>query len=217
MAIDEGRRMRVAFCVSGRGSLFRAAVSQAVTIGIRPVLLVTETKSSAELDAFARDHGLPHVRLDPKPRDAFDRELARVLQEADADLISLTFDRILPAEIVRAHAGRIINVHPALLPAFAGTRGVERTLESGARIGGATVHEVIDEVDAGPIIAQAVVGTIPGESPDDYGRRMYAVLEPMFLTVLRWYAEGRVEHDDAGRVVVRRAVYGTLPVNPTLE
>jgi phosphoribosylglycinamide formyltransferase-1 len=216
MSTHDGRRMKVAFCVSGRGSLFRAAVSQAEAIGIRPVLLVTETKSSTELDAFARDHGVRQVRLDPNPRDAFDRDLARVLQEADADLISLTFDRILPAEIVRAHAGRIINVHPALLPAFAGTHGIERTLESGARFGGATVHEVIDEVDAGPVIAQAVLGTIPGESPDDYGRRMYALLEPMFLTVLGWYADGRVEHDAAGRVVVRGAVYGTLPVNPTL-
>jgi phosphoribosylglycinamide formyltransferase 1 len=206
--------VRVAFCVSGRGSLFRAAVERREAIGIEPALLITETKTSAELDAFARERQIPHDRLDPKPRDVFDRELTRRLVDADVDLIALTFDRILPPDLVRHYAGRIINVHPALLPAFAGMRGIERTLESGARFGGATIHEVIDAVDAGPIIAQAVVATIPGESIDDYGRRMYALLESMFLDVLRWYAEGRVTHDGNGRVVVRGATYGTLPVSP---
>lgn len=204
--------MKAAFCVSGRGSLFRAAVLARV---VEPVLLVTEKKSAPGLEDFAREHGIEQVRLDPSPRDAFDRDLTRVLIDAKADLIALTFDRILPAGLVRHYAGRIINVHPALLPAFAGMRGIERTLESGARFGGATIHEVIDAVDAGPIVAQAVVATIPGESVADYGKRMYALLEPMFLSVLRWYAEERVGHDEAGRVVVRGAAYGTLPVSPT--
>jgi phosphoribosylglycinamide formyltransferase 1 len=204
--------VRAAFCVSGRGSLFRAAVAKR---DVEPVLLVTEMKSAPDLDDFAREHGVPQVRLNPIPRDLFNDDLTRVLVEANVDLIALTFDRILPAELVRHYAGRIINVHPALLPAFAGMRGIERTLESGARFGGATIHEVIEAVDAGPIIAQAVVATIPGEPGEDYGRRMYALLEPMFLDVLRWYAEGRVEHDPAGRVVVRGATYGTLPVSPT--
>lgn len=203
--------MKVAFCVSGRGSLFRAAVLRG---DVEPALLVTETKSSADLDAFAREHGITHARLDPTPRDAFDLDLTRVLIDARVDLIALTFDRILPADLVRHYERRIINVHPALLPSFAGMRGMERTLESGARFGGATIHEVIDAVDAGPIVAQCVLATIPGESMEDYGKRMYALLEPMFLDVLRWYAEGRVGHDDAGRVVVRGATYGTLPVSP---
>jgi len=209
--------LKAGFCVSGNGSLFRAAVRHREALSIDPRLVVTETKASPDLEEFCSQNGLRCVRLDPADRPAFDRELTRVLIEAELDLIALTFDRVLPAEVVRHYAGRIINVHPALLPAFIGMRGMERTLASGARFGGATVHDVVDEVDAGAIIAQAVVATIPGETLADYGRRVYRLLEPMFLQVMAWYAEGRVERDGGGRIVVRDARYGSLPVSPALE
>jgi phosphoribosylglycinamide formyltransferase-1 len=178
--------------------------------------LVTETKSAAELSAFAHAHEVPEVRLEPKDREAFERDLMQALLDADVGLVSLTFDRIVPPAIVAAFQGRIINVHPALLPGFPGTRAIDRLLESGVRFGGATIHEVTDEVDGGPTVAQAVVPTIPGESVASYGARMYAALEPMYLDVLRWYADGLIEHDDHGRVVVKGADYGSLPVSPTM-
>ena len=209
--------MRAGFCVSGNGSLFRAAVLHRVALPIEPLLVVAETKAAPDLETFSSQNGLRCVRLDPADRPAFDRALTETLIGADLDLIALTFDRVLPPEVVRHYAGRVINVHPALLPAFAGMRGMERTLASGVRFGGATIHDVIDEVDAGAIIAQAIVATIPGETIDSYGRRVYELLEPMFLQVLGWYAAGRVERDAAGRIVVRDARYGTLPVSPALE
>ena len=208
--------MKAGFCVSGNGSLFRAAVANRDALSIDPRLVVTETKAASDLEEFCAKNGLRCVRINPADRPAFDRELTRVLIEADLDLIALTFDRVLPAEVVRHYAGRMINVHPALLPAFIGLRGMERTLASGARFGGATVHDVVEEVDAGAIIAQAVVATIPGETLADYGRRVYRLLEPMFLQVVAWYAEERIERD-GGRIVVRDARYGTLPVSPALE
>ncbi len=208
--------MRMAFCVSGGGALFRAAVSNAQELAIEPVLLITERKASTALTEFARQHGITEVRLDPAPREEFDRRLTQVLTEADPDLTALTFDRILPPPLVAAFAGRIINVHPALLPSFPGTRAIERLMDSGARFGGATIHEVVDEVDVGPIVAQAVLATIPDESLESYGRRMYALLEGMFLDVLRWYAQGAVGHDASGRVVIQGARYGTLPVSPSM-
>ncbi|MCU1245397.1 MAG: phosphoribosylglycinamide formyltransferase [Acidobacteria bacterium] len=209
--------MRVGFCVSGRGTLYRAALLHRRSIGFDGSLLVTETKAAVDLEAASAEYGVKAVRLDPRDRPAFDRDVTRVLVEADLDLIVLTFDRVLPAELVRACEGKIINVHPALLPAFPGTRGMARTLASGARYGGATIHEVVEAIDAGPIIAQAVVATMPDEPADEYGRRMYALLEPMYLQVLRWYAEGRVRHDPQGRILVERARYGTFPVSPALE
>ncbi len=209
--------MRIGFCVSGNGSLFRAAVTHRDELSIEPRLLVTETKASPDLEAFCAQNDLQCVRLDPADRPAFDRELTRALIEAELDLIALTFDRVLPPEVVRHYAGRVINVHPALLPAFQGMRGMERTLASGARFGGATLHEVVDEVDAGAIIAQAVIATVPGETLADYGRRVYRLLEPMYLQVIGWYAEGRVERDGSGRIVIRGARYGTLPISPALE
>jgi phosphoribosylglycinamide formyltransferase-1 len=209
--------VRVGFCVSGNGSLFRAAVLRRAELPIEPTLVIAESKAAADIEMFSSQNGLRCIRLDPADRPVFDRALTETLVAADLDLVALTFDRVLPPAAVRHYAGRLINVHPALLPAFAGMRGMERTLASGARFGGATIHDVIDEVDAGAIIAQAIVATIPGETLDGYGRRVYELLEPMFLQVLRWYAAGRVARDAAGRIVVRDARYGTLPVSPALE
>jgi len=209
--------MRTGFCVSGNGSLFRAAVANRQQLGMEPLLLIVELKAAADLESVASENGMRCVRLVAADRPAFDRELTRLLIEAELDLIALTFDRVLPQALVDHYAGRIINVHPALLPAFAGMRGMERTLASGARFGGATIHDVVGEVDAGAILAQAVVGTIPGELLADYGRRVYELLEPMFLQVIAWYSERRIERDPEGRVVVRGARYGTLPVSPDLE
>ena len=210
-------RLRTAFCVSGQGSLFRAAAVRCDEIGIEPVLLILETKSAGDLDDFARMRGIAVMRLDPGDRAAFDAAVTKALVDERPDLVALTFDRILPAEAVQALPHRIINVHPALLPAFAGTRGIERTLAAGVKIGGATIHEVIAEVDAGPIVAQAAVEVFPDDDAASYGRRLYARLEPMFLEVLRWYAEGRVEHDAGGRAVVRGARYDSLPIVPAPE
>jgi phosphoribosylglycinamide formyltransferase-1 len=209
--------LRAAFCVSGYGSLFRAAVRERDRTGVDPALLVLETKSAPDLDDFAAANGIVSVRLDPRDRAAFDAALTELLIQSGVDLIALTFDRILPPPLVAAYPRKIINVHPALLPAFAGTRGIERTIESGVRIGGATIHEVIDAVDAGPIIAQAAVGVRAGDTPRSYGARLYEQLEPMFLQVLRWYADGRAERDAAGRIVIRDARYDAPPVVPALE
>jgi phosphoribosylglycinamide formyltransferase-1 len=192
-------------------------VLRAEEIGIEPVILITETKASPSLTAFARQHEVAEVRLDPISRDAFENDLSRALIAARADLVSLTFDRIVPPAIVEAFRGRMINVHPGLLPAYPGRRAIERLIESGALFGGATIHEVTDNIDGGPIVAQAVVATIPGDTVETYGARMYALLEPMYLDVLRWYVAGSVVHDDAGRVVVRGAEYGTLPVSPRMH
>lgn len=209
--------LRAAFCVSGYGSLFRAAVRERERTRVEPALLVLETKSAADLDALAAANGIAAVRLDPRDRTLFDAGLTRILIDANVDLIALTFDRILPPPLVAAYARRIINVHPALLPAFAGMRGIERTLESGVRIGGATIHEVIDAVDAGPIIAQAAVDVRADDTAQSYGARMYEQLEPMFLQILRWYADGRAVRDAAERIAIRDARYDSLPIVPALE
>jgi phosphoribosylglycinamide formyltransferase-1 len=209
--------LRAAFCVSGHGSLFRAAVRERDRTGVDPALLVLETKSAADLDGFAASNGIPAVRLDPRDRDAFEAALTGRLIEAEVGLIALTFDRILPPPLVAAYPQKIINVHPALLPAFIGMRAIERTLASGVRIGGATIHEVIDAVDAGPILAQAALDVRPEDDAQSYGARMYRLLEPMFLQVLRWYSEGRVTHDARGQVVIRDARYDAAPIVPALE
>ena len=209
--------IRVGFCVSGNGSLFRAAVRRRDDARIEPALLILESKAAADLDDLAAAHGIPRLRLDPRDRAAFDEQLTDALVQADLDLAALTFDRVLPAKAVAALPRRIINVHPALLPAFVGMRGLERTVESGVRVGGVTIHEVIEAVDAGPVIAQAVLPIRTDDTPQSYGARMYRLLEPMFLQVLRWYADGRVGHDERGRVLIHGGNDETLPIVPALE
>jgi phosphoribosylglycinamide formyltransferase-1 len=132
-------------------------------------------------------------------------------------LVALTFDRLLQATLVERFRGRIINVHPSLLPAFSGSRGLERTVASGSRFAGATIHVVTSELDAGPIIAQCVLAKGADESSASVGGRLYLHLRPMFLQVLCWFAEGRVYFRPDGQVRVAGGSYETLPVSPAIE
>jgi len=211
------RSLRTGFCVSGEGRLFREAVAHQARLGITPVLLVAERKASASLDAFCLEHGIACVRPSPAPRELFDEELTRACVDADLDLLSLTFDKLLPPGLVSHYRGRIVNVHPGLLPAFRGMRAIDRVVASDSRFAGATVHEVDEGMDTGPIVAQCVLGVRRGESAVELGARLFELLRPMYLQVLGWYAQGRVFHDEGGRVWVRDATYGQLPISPSVE
>jgi phosphoribosylglycinamide formyltransferase 1 len=209
--------MRLVFCVSGSGHLFKAAVRHRERLEIEPALLIVRPKASADLEAFCEEHGVAIVRLPVMPRPQFDQTLASLCHDAAPDLISLTFDRLLTEEFVQTYARRIINVHPSLLPAFVGIDPVQAALASSVRLSGCTIHEVVHELDAGPIIAQCVTQIIPGDTRESWGNRMYRLLEPMYLQVLSWYREGRIEHAADGRITVRGADYDSLPISPKLE
>jgi phosphoribosylglycinamide formyltransferase 1 len=208
--------MRAAFCVSGNGTLFRAAVERSGETGVTAELLITDWTASPELEQFAAERGIAHRTIPRLNREELSRALTNELTTAAVDLVVLTFDRILPPAVVRHFEGRIINVHPSLLPAFPGSNAMDRAIEADVRYGGATIHVVVDDVDAGPVIAQAVV---PVPQPRDkavMGREIYRHLEPMFLQVLLWFAEGRIVLE-SGKVVVRDANYESLPISPALE
>ena len=209
--------LRMGFCVSGGGHLFRAAVRHANVLGIAPRTLVLESKAPPDVEAFARDHGVAVRRLVATRRPALDEELVAAFDDADAELWALTFDRILPPAVVSPRRGRIVNVHMALLPAFAGMHGIRQTLAGGARFGGATLHEVDELMDNGPLIAQCAVALRPGDDEDGAGARIWPLLRATYLQTLAWYAQGRVERDESGRLWVRGAEYGSLPVNPRIE
>jgi len=118
---------------------------------------------------------------------------------------------------VKHYRGRIINVHMGLLPAFKGVRALNQAVAFGARFAGATIHEVDEQIDHGAVIAQCVTGVRRGETAEMIGGRLFGLLRLMWLQVLRWYASGRVLRDKQGRVWIRNAVYGELPVSPALE
>jgi phosphoribosylglycinamide formyltransferase 1 len=208
---------KVGFCISGQGRLFRAAADHAARLGIRPALVVAESKASPDLEEFCRMRNIAFVRLPVLPRPQFDEEILQRCAGAKLDLLSLTFDKLIPAALVRQLPGKIINVHPALLPAFKGMHALQQVAEAGVSVTGATIHEVDEQMDHGPIIAQCVVGLGQGETADSIGKKIFPLLQPMYLQVLAWFAAGRVVKDAAGRLSVRDAVYGRLPVSPALE
>ena len=208
---------RVGFCVSGYGALFRAAAIHSATLGIQPTLVVAGPNASPDLEPFCRERAIPCVVLPRLQRAAFNETITPVCVQPQLDLLSLTFDRIIPPELVRHYRGRVINTHTSLLPAFKGLHGLAQALNAGARFAGATIHEVEEEVDAGAIIAQCVVGIERGDSEVTLGERLYDSLRRMYLQVLAWYAAGRVVKDAHGHLWVRDAAYGLLPISPAVE
>jgi phosphoribosylglycinamide formyltransferase-1 len=209
--------LRVGFCVSGAGRLFQDACSKSERIGIEIDHLVLDTAAPSNTERVARSMGVRVTRLQTADRADVQRQVAAAMRSNPCDVYALTFDRILSAEALASHPGRVINVHPALLPAFRGTAAMRHAIEQGVRFSGATIHEVDELVDHGAIISQCVVPIDPADDVEALGRKMWALLRPMFCQTLRWYAEGRVEHDAAGRVLIRGASYGELPVSPRLE
>jgi phosphoribosylglycinamide formyltransferase-1 len=209
--------LRVGFCVSGKGRLVRSALLHREELGIDPALVVLDAKADGAVERFCAEHGVPTVRLTHPVRSEFDAELTRTCGDAGLDLLSLTFDRLVPAELIRRYPDRILNVHLSLLPAFVGFRAIENALSVGCRFVGASIHEVTEAVDGGPLIAQCVLGTRPGDTPVTVGARLFPLLRLMYLQVIAWYAAGRVHKDETGRTWVRDAVYGELPISPAIE
>lgn len=211
------RSFRVGFCVSGHGRLFRAAALHAGLLGIRPALVVTGPRASPEIEPFCKSHDIPFAALPRLERSAFDHEITRICTAAQLDLLSLTFDKIIPPPLVNHYRGRIINTHMSLLPAFKGLNGLAQALDAGVRFAGATIHEVTEGVDDGAIIAQCVLGVRRNDTAAALGDRLFDHLRRMFLQVIAWYAAERVLRDARGCLWVRDAVYGELPISPTIE
>jgi phosphoribosylglycinamide formyltransferase-1 len=209
--------MRVGFCVSGGGALFRSAVLNAETLGIIPSLLVLEQKAAPSLDTFAADHNISAMRISYAKREEADRILTETCINADLNLLCLTFDKLIPAPLVHHYLGRIINVHPGLLPAFPGMRAMRQALDHGARFLGATIHEVDEQMDHGPIIVQCVQGIWDNDTEATAGARLFNSLRVMYLQVIAWYVEGRIYRDEKGQVRVKNARYGELPISPSVE
>ncbi len=136
------------------------------------VVAVVSNKASAPGLELARAHGLATAVVEhkafaaaPDPRAAFDAELAKVVDGYEPALVVLAgFMRILTPGFVERYTGRMVNIHPSLLPAFAGLNTYQRALDAGCCFAGATVHQVITELDHGPILGQAVVPVLPGDT-----------------------------------------------------
>lgn len=193
----------VAVLISGRGSNLRALIeaAQAPDYPAR-IALVVSNRADAEGLALAREHGVETAVIPSKckERAAFDAEVDSLLKTKGIELVCLAgFMRILTPEFVAGWTGRMINIHPSLLPAFKGVNVHEQAIEAGVRISGCTVHFVIPELDDGPIILQAAVPVPPNATAAQLSMLVLEQEHRIYPQALKLLAEGRLRID--GRVV----------------
>ena len=188
---------RIVILVSGRGSNAQVIVQRCAAEGwpAQVVALVSNRPGAAAFD-LAAAHGITtvlvdHTRFDS--REAFDAALAQVIDRFAPDLVVLAgFMRILTDGFVAHYAGRLLNIHPSLLPAFAGLHSHRRAIEAGCKLAGATVHFVTPTLDHGPIIAQAVVPVLPDDTAGSLSDRVLAAEHVIYPRAVRWFVEGQL-------------------------
>jgi phosphoribosylglycinamide formyltransferase-1 len=189
-------RKRVAILISGRGSNMAALIEAARDPSYpAEIVLVVSNVTGAPGLAFARDAGIAVATIDHKAfgkdRESFERALQAALEDHRIEIVCLAgFMRVLTDWFVSRWEGRLLNIHPALLPDFKGLNTHERALAAGAKLHGATVHFVVAAMDSGPIIAQASVPVLEGDTPDTLAARVLKVEHEIYPQALRTVAEG---------------------------
>ena len=189
-------RKRVAILISGRGSNMAALIEAAKAPDYpAEIALVVSNVSDAAGLARARDAGVTTAVLDHKPfgknRAAFEAALQKILDEQRIELICLAgFMRLFTAQFVQRWSGRMLNIHPSLLPLFPGLDPHGQAIRAGAKTSGATVHFVIPETDAGPVIVQESIPVLLGDTPDTLAARVLEVEHRIYPLALKRAAEG---------------------------
>ncbi|MBV8110533.1 MAG: phosphoribosylglycinamide formyltransferase [Hyphomicrobiales bacterium] len=192
-------KKRVAVLISGRGSNMAALIEAAKERSYpAEIALVVSNRPDAAGLARAEAHAIPTAVVDHRPygkdRAAFERALQAVLDEYRVELVCLGgFMRLLTRDFVLHWEGRMLNIHPALLPSFPGLDPHGQALKAGVKISGATVHFVVAQADAGPIIAQAAVPVRDDDTPATLAARVLNVEHRLYPLALRLLAEGRVK------------------------
>lgn len=211
-------RMPIVALISGRGSNLQSIIDE-MHAGRLPIELRAVVSNNPDAHGLVRAHaaGVNTCIVDHRQfpsRVHYDQALMAAIDEHNPGLVVLAgFMRILGRAFVEHYAGRLINIHPSLLPAFPGLDTHMRALQNGARQHGASVHFVTPDVDAGPIIIQATVPVYEDDSPDVLAARVLRQEHRIYPQAIRWFAEGRLEIRD-NRVLVdgaEQAEQGLVP------
>ena len=188
---------RIVILISGRGSNMEAIVQRCAGEGwpAQAAAVIANRADAAGL-AWAARHGIATAVVDHKAypsRESFDAALAETVDAHRPDLLLLAgFMRVLGAPFVQRYASRMMNIHPSLLPAFAGLHTHERALQAGCKVAGSTVHFVTAELDHGPIVLQAAVPVRVGDTADTLAARVLRGEHIIYPRAVRWFVEGRV-------------------------
>lgn len=187
----------IVILISGRGSNMEAIVRAGLPARIASVI---SNRADAAGLKFAGQSGVPTRVVDDREfpsRNAFDAALAKAVAEHSPDLVALAgFMRILGTDFVRRYSGRLVNIHPSLLPAFPGLHTHRRALQEGVKLHGCTVHFVTPQVDHGPIIAQAVVPVRVLDTEETLAARVLRQEHRIYPLALRWFVEDQLVIED---------------------
>jgi phosphoribosylglycinamide formyltransferase-1 len=188
---------RLVVLASGNGSTLQAIIDDA-RLGAQVVAAGTDVPGCAAMRRAERA-GVPTFAValaDFADRAAWNAELAETIAKHDPDLVVLAgFMRVLTPRFVDHYAGRMLNVHPSLLPSFAGLKTHQQALDAGVRLHGASVHFVTSQLDHGPIVAQAAVPVVAGDTPATLAERVLATEHIIYPRAVRWFVEGRLALD----------------------
>ena len=202
--MPERARLRVGVLASGRGSNFQAMVAAAAEgrIPAEIVLLLSDRGEAGALE-IARAHGIAADVVEPREhpgREAHDKALIERLESRQVGLVCLAgYMRILGTAFIEHFRGRLLNIHPSLLPAFPGLHAQRQALEHGVTVAGATVHFVDEGTDTGPIVLQAAVPVLPDDTEATLSARILAEEHRIYPDAIRLFAEGRL-HIEGRRV-----------------
>lgn len=214
--------LKVGVLASGRGSNFQS-ILDAIASGVlkaEVVLLITDNPGAYAIER-ARQRGIGHLVLRPRDfgsRDHYYNIVAKELQQRMVDLVVLAgFMRVVGKPLIDAYPNKIMNIHPALLPSFPGLHGQQQAHEYGVKISGCTVHFVDEGMDTGPIIIQAAVPVMDGDTADSLSERILACEHRIYPEAIRLYSEGRL--DVVGRRVSIKSVEmsDAALINPPLR
>ena len=212
-------KLKVVALISGRGSNLQALLDECADPGFPAeiVKVISNVADAPGLDR-ARRAGVAAEIIDHKAfpsREEFDAALGRSARAADAELICLAgFMRRLSADFTEAWRGRVINIHPSLLPSFRGMHSHAQALAAGVKLHGCTVHFVTPDLDDGPIIVQAAVRVLDGDDEDSLAARVLAAEHRIYPLALRLIAEGRTTIDGKRVLIAGASGTGSVLISP---
>jgi phosphoribosylglycinamide formyltransferase 1 len=207
------KKLKIGVLVSGSGSNLQSIINRIEEGHLDSEIAIVISNNP---DAYAlkrcENHGIPTVVIrhgDYASRDAFDQAMIDILMSHGVELVVMAgFMRVLTSLFLRAFPRKIMNIHPALLPAFPGLHVQKKAVDYGVKFSGCTVHFADEGVDTGPIIIQAVVPVLPDDTEDTLAKRILSEEHKIYPQAIQWFAEGRIE-------ILGRKVYMTEPSSPS--
>lgn len=220
--------LSLAVLVSGSGSNLQSIIDRIEDGALDATInLVISNKPDAYGLTRAEKHGLPCLALNHHnfaSREAFDQHMVEAIRDAGADTVAMAgFMRLLTPGFLQAFPGRVLNIHPALLPSFPGIHGQGDANAYGVKLSGCTVHFADEHMDNGPVIIQAAVPALAGEDADALGKRILALEHRIYPQALQWLSKGRLRIQGRHVYLVdeetspKAPVTGAYLVNPPLE